>query len=443
MSEQLVENSKELKAKVLNDYKYWRRRIFVASWIMYASYYLCRQNIAIAIPGIKQDLGFTDIQIGWITTGLFLAYMIGQVVNGLLGDKLGQRLFGTVGMALSALFNILFGLSYAFPIMLAIWVANGFVQSTGAPLRIKNLANWFIPTERGRMMGFLGTDYMVGNVISWILSGFLIAKFGWRFVFYVPGVIFLFSALFYYIRIRNQPEDVNLPSLEKYAKLIDPNTSQEVDLNVEEEKEEVDWNFIIKSSLGNYRVWIVGFAYFGVDLVRYGFMIWAPTYMFESGAGISEAAYKNAMIPLLGTLGIVGSGWLTDKIGGRRAPVISVMLLILAILAFFYKQIPQENTILIVVTLGLIGFFLYGPHLLMGATIAMDLGSRKASAAASGVIDGLGYAGASVAGIGTAYVKTNYGWDAAFALWISGAVVAAILMSTLWNFRTSEDQKYY
>mgnify|MGYP000022349798 CR=1 FL=1 len=51
------------------------------------------------------------------------------------------------------------------------------------------------------------------------------------------------------------------------------------------------------------------------------------------------------------------------------------------------------------ILLGAIGFFLYGPHLLMGATIAMDLGSRKASATASGVIDCLGYMGAAVASL--------------------------------------------
>lgn len=115
--------------------------------------------------------------------------LIGQVVNSLLGDKLGQRVFGTIGMTFSTIFNILFGLSYAFPLMLAFWIANGFVQSTGAPLRIKNLENWFLPTERGSMMGFLGTDYLAGNVLSWLLSGFLISKFGWRLVFFVPGII--------------------------------------------------------------------------------------------------------------------------------------------------------------------------------------------------------------------------------------------------------------
>jgi OPA family glycerol-3-phosphate transporter-like MFS transporter len=94
------------------------------------------------------------------------------------------------------------------------------------------------------------------------------------------------------------------------------------------------------------------------------------------------------------------------------------------------------------VLLGGIGFFLYGPHLLMGATIAMDLGSRKASATASGVIDWLGYMGAAVAGVGTAWAKNNWGWDGAFILWISAAVLAGLMMLTLWSYKTPQDQEF-
>ena len=63
------------------------------------------------------------------------------------------------------------------------------------------------------------------------------------------------------------------------------------------------------------------------------------------------------------------------------------MLFVAAALAWVFRSIPAEGHMMLsLLVLGGIGFFLYGPHLLMGATIAMDLGSRKASATA-----GLGY----------------------------------------------------
>ena len=425
--------------------KRWRVRVFVTCWTMYASYYLARQNIAIAIPSLESEMGLTKIEIGWITTGLFIAYSIGQLVHGIMGDRFGARKLGTIGMVVSGIANIFFGLAYTFPMFVSLWVISGFFQATGAPLRIKTIANWFPTKSRGKVMGFLGTDYMAGNVVCWLLSGWLVSELGWRYVFIVPGIIFLGSAVHFYFRIRNQPEDVGFPPLEELERLAEggaPAQDGQATAAQEDDEGDVPMSFILKQSLGNFRVWIVGFAYFGVDLIRYGFMVWAPTYMFEQGAPISEAAYKSVMIPLVGSAGIIASGWLSDKIGGRRAPIISVMLFILCGLAVWYRYVPAGDWIMTLILLGAIGFFLYGPHLLMGATIAMDLGSRKASAAASGVIDSMGYLGAALAGVGTAYIREAYGWDGAFILWISGGLFAALLILTLWKYKPPEDRMY-
>jgi OPA family glycerol-3-phosphate transporter-like MFS transporter len=432
-------------------YRRWRVRTLITCWTFYASYYLCRQNFSIAMPKIRDEMGWSDIQLGWIATGLFVAYAIGQFINGLLGDRFGARKVGTIGMLLSALFNIGFGLSFALPVALGMWAANGFVQASGAPMRIKTMANWFSPGQRGKMMGLCGTDYLAGNVFCWLLAGYLVENVGWRSAFVVPAVIVAGSAILFYVRVRNAPENVGLPTIEEYDRIIAAQGArplgdvQEMPSSwegVARDDEHAGWGFVLKASIGNFRVWLVGLAYFGVDLIRYGFMVWAPTYLFDQGARISHAAYQLVMMPLIGALGVVISGWLTDRIGGRRAPVISAMLFALAVFAFLYRLIPPGAWVLSMICLGLIGFCLYGPHLLMGATIAMDLGSRKASSTASGLIDALGYAGAAVAGTGTAYVKQHFGWDAAFYMWIGGAVMAGLIMLALWNYRAGEDREY-
>jgi sugar phosphate permease len=435
------------------DYRSWRIRIFAATWTMYASYYLTRVNMSLAQPVIRDDLGFTDIQMGWITTAMLIAYGVGQVVNGVLGDRLGARAVVTFGMIGSAVCNLLFGLSPALWAMVALWAANGFMQSTGAPMRIKTIANWFPPERRGRIMGLCGTDYQVGNLVCWLVVGLaILPNMEWRYAFVIPAVVLLVSWVHFFLRMRNEPEDVGLPpietggapgSLPEQGGASSPEAgSRKLPHPEDEEGAGHGWRFILKQSLGNPRVWLVGLAYFGVDLVRYGFLVWAPTYMYDQGAPLGETAYKMAMMPAAAVAGIVVSGFVSDRIGGRRAPVISVMLFAVAALAWVYPRIPSGAWLPTMACLAAIGFFLYGPHLMMGATIAMDLGSRKASGAASGLIDGLGYAGAAVASAGTAYVKEAWGWSAAFNLWVGGALMAAVLMLLLWNYRPDKSRRW-
>jgi sugar phosphate permease len=47
----------------------------------------------------------------------------------------------------------------------------------------------------------------------------------------------------------------------------------------------------------------------------------------------------------------------------------------------------------------------------------------------------MGYAGASLTGLGTGYLIENFGWNAAFYFWIFGAIFAAIMTLFIWNYK--------
>ncbi|MBU0550679.1 MFS transporter [Myxococcota bacterium] len=444
-----MSQAKHTLIQITARYRRWRMRIFFTAWSMYATYYMARVNISVAVPSLQDLLGeggqateHSIMLVGLILTGTKLAYGFGQLINGILGDRFGPRRVATIGMGISALMNLLFGLVGSFPAFMGIWLVNGLSQATGAPSRIKLLANWFSPTARGKMMGLLGTDYMVGNALSWILSGWLLERYGWRYVFFVPAAILAVSAAHVYWRTRNAPEEVGLPTIEDFERLKAGEMAIDEVRTEAREDEHAGWAYVARQALLNKHVWIVGFAYFGVDLFRYGFLDWSFAYLMEQDPSVGKAVIKIIMLPIVGAVGIIASGWLTDRMEGRRAPVIAVMLIISAGLAWVFRSVPAGHFWYSLLILGGIGFFLYGPHLLMGATIAMDLGSRKASATASGVIDWLGYMGAAVAGVGTAWARNRWGWDGAFYLWIASALLAAALMLTLWNVKPSKDQEF-
>lgn len=412
----------------------WQRRIFLILWITYASFYIGRVNISVALPGIMAEFGWTKADVGAIGTALFWAYAIGQFINGQLGDKFGSRVLITVGLTVSALMNLLFGFSQALGVMIIIWAVNGYFQSMGWAPTVKTLANWFPPRMRGKLSGRLGTSYILGGAISVALAGFITARFGWRATFFVPVVILLVSAIHWYLRARNSPESAGLPTLEELEGEATPTDGKEIS----SEDKYLGLRYTLKQSLGNRVVWIMGFGLFFVNIVRYGFLTWAPTYLFETQkAGIDKAAYSSLIFPLAGAVGAIFAGWATDRwFQSRRAPVAGIFLFMTGIAAWGYRAIDLENQwFLGLITLAAIGFFVFGAHVLIVAAAPMDFGTRKAASSATGFIDGLGYLGAGLQGIVTGLLVDRWGWTAGFAFWIVCAFLAAGVMILLWKYK--------
>ena len=409
-------------------FKHWRKRIFLSVWITYSTFYLCRVNMSIAVPGIMDEFGYSKTAMGGVMTALLIAYAAGQFINGQLGDKFGARRLIALGILVSALLNIAFGFSPGITVMIAIWALNGYFQSMGWAPSVKTVANWFPPNLRGKMGGLLGSSYQIGNAYSWALAGFVTGLLGWRWAFWVPAIIFIISGIHWYIRSRNAPEEVGLPTIENETNKVEPQVGEDHHLG---------FGYTLKLVATSRSIWVLAFGLFFLNIVRYGFMSWAPTYMFEvQKATISTAAYKAIALPIAGSLGALCAGWLTDKFfQSRRAPVATVMLLLLSVFAWLYPQVPAQSWLLSLLCLLAIGFMTYGPHVLIVGIMPMDLGTRKASSSVAGFVDGFGYIGAGLTGVFSGWLIDNYSWDAAFNLWVISAAIAAVLMVILWKYK--------
>lgn len=416
----------------------WQKRILITSWITYASFYLIRVNMSVAIPGIIKEFGISKTAIGGVLTALFAAYAFGQFVNGQIGDKFGARKVVTVGLLCSAILNIIFGFTQGFLIsMIIIWGLNGFFQAMGWGPIVKTVASWFPPQKRGMASGILGTSYIIGSSISILLAGFIAGHFGWRWTFWFPALITIITALNWYLKIRNSSEEAGFEPTE--IVVSDINSAKETGYALKY----AGIKHSIKTILGDKRIWFASFCLFGLNIVRYGFLDWAPTYFFEvQKAAISTSAYKTLIFPLAGALGALSSGWLSEKVFKRRkALVASFMLFALAVAIWLFPQVPVGNWVLGLIILAVIGFLTFGPHMMIVTLLPMDLGSKERASSVAGFIDGWGYIGASLTGIGTGFLLDNFGWHTAFYFWISGAIIAAILVGSLISRKNEEGEK--
>jgi sugar phosphate permease len=198
-------------------------------------------------------------------------------------------------------------------------------------------------------------------------------------------------------------------------------------------------------TLRNPYLWIVAGVFFLLDATRYGFVNWLPDYLgrpLHEGEGSElmetfKTIVKVCILPLGGVPGVLLAGWATDRFfGGRRAPVIVLLLALLGITSIAFSYIDRNNTWLIVAVVGLVGFCTYGPHILMVGHAAQDFGKKSGAAGAAGFIDAMGYIGATLAGAGAgALIEAHeaHGYRVAFVTFGFAAIVGAILACFIWK----------
>jgi len=391
-------------------------------WLTYGSFYFCRNNLGVALPGLGAELNYTKAQLGTVLMALKLSYGIGQFINGQLAERVSPRKLLAVGLLVSAILNVVFGWATALYWLTFIWACNGYVQALGWPPTMRIAANWFSLDQRGRAIGAIGTGYQLCGALTFVVAGAAAAALGWRGALYVPAGLLFLSAIHMFFLLEEKPPAGNVAQAAAAGGTV-PRLSLRESL---------------RATLSNPALWLVALALCLLDACRYGFTDWGVTHLKEvQGASVSTAAFKYAVLPCGGIAGAYLSGWATDRFfGGRRAPVICVLLLVLGLLATVYNNVIHWGLLPSTLILFLIGFCIFGPQILLVGTLPVDLARQNTAAAAAGFVNFMGYMGAAAGDKLTGHLADDYGWRFAVWFWAACAFAGALVISCLWNVST-------
>lgn len=402
-------------------YRDWQRRILTVSWITYASFYLGKANIGPALPRIREFLTVDQFAVSPILAGFKFVYGIGQFVNGQIGDHVNPKYLIILGMVGSIVVNFFFGFGNAWGFLIVLWGINGFFQSTGWPPLVKILANWFPSSSRGNAMGIMSTSYQLGVSVSSILAGLLVG-YKWRYAFWIPALLMSFIAVYFFISIKISPQEVDLASTNSYPK------------RSEDKQEPKGLRYTLRYTLTNPTLWIVAFSCAAINIVRYVYIDWWPSYITKTqGISINQATYQVSTVQIGGIVGSILIGWLADRFFGRkRSPIVLGTLASLGFFILIHSYIAQVSATMGIICLFLIGFTTYGPFAILTGADAQDLGGEHAVSSVTGFIDALSYIVASFGDIGIGWFAGRYGWQRLPIFWASVAFLAAVLIIPIW-----------
>jgi OPA family glycerol-3-phosphate transporter-like MFS transporter len=406
-----------------------------ANWmsvgLLYTSFYMCRYNLSIANKAISDDFNFDKTQMGWIITANALAYAGGQIINGLLTDKIGGKKAMLIGAAGTILMNILFGAASFWGILglfVAIWGLNGYVQSFGAPGMVKMNAAWFAKRERGTFAGIFGFMINLGRFFIFQLGPALLAGFTvfgmmhvgplhWRWLFWAPSIICAIAAVVMAIVVAETPEDAGYDYEGSRDSVDDSGTTTDV-INV------------IRAILGHPAIWITAMAYACTGAVRQSVDQWFPRYMqdvYHTKLDSPQFQWLGFLLPFVASCGSLMSGMISDKFfKSSRAPVAAILYVIETIILLAAAQFHTSNSAVFFFVL--ISFTANSTHSLLGTAQAMDIGGRKMTGFASGMIDSFQYLGASLAGVALGSLIDNHGWGTYFYFMAPFGILGALLM---------------
>ncbi len=410
-------------AQIKAGHRYWQRRVLVGTIIGYATFYLVRKNLSIAMPVMEKTLGISKVDLGLFLTLHGLLYGVSKLINGLLADRSHARTFMVVGLVCSATVNLFFGWSSAVLAFGVFWMVNGWFQGMGYPPCGRLMAHWIPPKELATKMSVWNASTNIGAGVVVVMCGYLISTFGnWRLCFFVPAGIAFLCAVFLWFMLPDTPPSVGLPEVE--GSHVKPVANQDD-----------DWKAVaVRHVFSNPWIWLLAVANFFIYTIRYAVLDWGPTFLTQQKhLDLSHAGWIVAGFEISGMFGALIGGWLTDRLfGGRgfRSCVFYMALTGVAVL-LFWKVAGQSfwlNTILLCVT----GFFVYGPQCLLGIAAA-NLATKRAAATAVGLVGLFGYLSTTLSGWGLGKLVQTYGWDAGFGGMIIVAALGTIVCAIGWK----------
>lgn len=365
------------------DHRRWRWQILIATYFGYAGYYLTRKTYNICMKTMADEFDWNLQDAGRIWTAFLVAYMLGQFLNSFLGRKWGPRALLLGGLGLSIAINLIFGISNSYYTFLTFMFFNGLAQASGWPACVGGVAEWLRPSERGTIMGFWSTSYLIGNMLVKFAGGFLLQHYGWRWSFF--GLTLLSALVWIIILIfqRNRPEDVGLtPIIEKAGQENDYRAiraSQEVHLTTRQ---------YFELAL-NPVVLTMGISYFCIKFLRYALDSWLPTFLQIQGMEKGAASYYSSIFDWAGLGGAIFAGLVLDRVfRGNWAALCFTMGL--GMIASYLAVISFGTTpVAIAWCFGAVGFMVYGPDTLLCGAASVAVAGERNGVAVAGLVNGI------------------------------------------------------
>ncbi|BBX39447.1 MFS transporter [Mycobacterium simiae] len=361
-----------------------RGKVLLLLCMLYFVTYVDRVNIATAAPFIKSELGLTNTQLGLTLSAFALPYAFFQIFGGMIGDRFGPRIvLGIVGVVW-AVSTAATGFAVGLVSLFAARLALGFGEGASFPTATHAMAKWMPPDQRGLAQGVTHAAARLGNAITPLVAGALIALYGWRLSFWVFAAVSFLWVIAWVWSFTDSPAD--------HPKMTPAELDELPQDQQTEQHTPTPWGPLLRRILP---VTLVDFCY---GWTLWVFLTWLPSFFKGSyGLDLKDFAMFSTLVLLAGVVGDTMGGVVSDallrrtgnpKIARRATLVVGLMGSFL----FVLPTLVTHRLLLDATFLALSFFFLELTNAVLWA-IPMDIAPQHAGTAGGLMNTGFGIAG--------------------------------------------------
>ncbi len=379
--------------------------------------YLDRVCINSAGPAIREELGLTTGQMGWVLGVFAIAYGVFEIPGGWMGDRFGPRVVLTRIVVWWSAFTAFTGLVTGYGQILVVRFLFGAGEAGAYPNSSAAISRWLPVEARASAHGVVWLASRIGGALTPFIVAPLIVSLGWRSVFFVFSVLGVVWSVAWYAWFRNSPREkagVNEAEIE----LIGAPNTEGHGISV--------WKILTTPNL-----WAIMLAYHLFCYGSFWYLSWSASYLeAEKGMAAGTLAAFTALPFVLGAIsngvGGVFSDWLIVKIGlkwGRRlVGAGGVGLAGVLMLVSLGIDDPYWAAGVLALSFAASDFMLPNSW-----AICLDVG-RENAGAVTGAMNTAGQAGSAIMAIAYGGLVETYGWN----LPLAGIGVLSILSALMW-----------
>ena len=328
--------------KIDSTYRRLRWQIFAGIFFGYAGYYLLRKNFSLAMPYLI-DEGYSRGDLGLAMSAIAIAYGLSKFLMGLVSDRSNPRYFLPFGLLVSAGVMFIFGFApwatSSVTMMFILLFINGWAQGMGWPPSGRTMVHWWSQKERGGVVSVWNVAHNVGGGLIGPLFLIGMGLFNdWHAAFYVPAAVALGVAVFAFITMRDTPQSVGLPPIEKYKNDYPEGYDRQPRRRIQSQRKS-SLNTCCATKCSGTSPWPTSSSTCCVT----AYWDWAPTYLKEAKHLRRRQDFVGLLLLRMGGHSghAAGCGWMSDKIfRGNRGLTGMVFMALVTVATLVYWLNP-------------------------------------------------------------------------------------------------------